>query len=221
MSKHSRARFCELGIPRIHPWGDVKTNIELKNVKITEKLSEETPCFTATMYVDGQRFCEASNRGFGGPNDYKPLPKTPAGTQNVVAAKIREINEELKDYRIPTGWGNGYITPDIDCVVNSKVSEHARDKEIKKTLKKVAYYKPEDGEIYVLPSKHKPTPETLKAVKETKWWKPENKMLNEMSMDDIRELPTFKVGDTLNTMVRKEDVEDTQPEEEQSSGPGM
>lgn len=44
--------------------------IELKNLKTAEFASEETHCYEATVYVDGKRFCIASNQGHGGPDSY-------------------------------------------------------------------------------------------------------------------------------------------------------
>jgi hypothetical protein len=44
--------------------------IELKNIKVQERLSEETTCFSATIYVDGKKAGEVLNRGCGGCNDY-------------------------------------------------------------------------------------------------------------------------------------------------------
>jgi hypothetical protein len=44
--------------------------IELKNIKVHERLSEETACFSATIYVDGKKAGEVTNRGCGGCNEY-------------------------------------------------------------------------------------------------------------------------------------------------------
>jgi hypothetical protein len=44
--------------------------ITVKNVQIQEKLSEETLCFSATIYFKGRRVGEATNRGCGGCNNY-------------------------------------------------------------------------------------------------------------------------------------------------------
>lgn len=44
--------------------------IELKNIKVSERLSDETTCFSATIYIDGKRAGEVVNRGCGGPNEY-------------------------------------------------------------------------------------------------------------------------------------------------------
>jgi hypothetical protein len=46
--------------------------VELKNVKYFPSMSEETPCFQAAVYIDGERIGEASNRGFGGMTDVRP-----------------------------------------------------------------------------------------------------------------------------------------------------
>ncbi len=40
--------------------------IELKNVKTVKRLSEETPCYVAVVYVDGKAAVDVSNRGHGG-----------------------------------------------------------------------------------------------------------------------------------------------------------
>jgi hypothetical protein len=45
-------------------------NIELKSFKHYEKLSDETYCFTANIYVNGIKCGTAENRGIGGETDY-------------------------------------------------------------------------------------------------------------------------------------------------------
>lgn len=44
--------------------------IELKNLQHVERLSEETHCFTATLYLNGVKRGEVSNRGTGGGDDF-------------------------------------------------------------------------------------------------------------------------------------------------------
>lgn len=44
--------------------------VELKNFKHNETMSEETDCFSATIYIDDVKVGEVSNRGHGGCNDY-------------------------------------------------------------------------------------------------------------------------------------------------------
>lgn len=45
--------------------------IEVKNVKIYDSLSEETLCFTATVYKNGKRIGTAKNTGHGGSTDVR------------------------------------------------------------------------------------------------------------------------------------------------------
>ena len=46
--------------------------IELKNVKYAAFASQETSCFEATVYIDGQRTGTVANDGHGGSNRYHP-----------------------------------------------------------------------------------------------------------------------------------------------------
>lgn len=46
-------------------------NLELKKVKVIPQLSEETTCFYATLYVDGQPAADCSNRGGGAMTDVR------------------------------------------------------------------------------------------------------------------------------------------------------
>ena len=46
--------------------------ITLKDISHNERLSEETNCFSATIYIDGKKAGEASNHGHGGPTMIHP-----------------------------------------------------------------------------------------------------------------------------------------------------
>ena len=52
--------------------------IELKKVSHNARLSQETPAYTAEIWVDGKFFCEASNHGHGGPDMHRPRGAMPA-----------------------------------------------------------------------------------------------------------------------------------------------
>jgi len=45
--------------------------IELKNIKTYERMSEETTCFTADLFVNGKKLCSVENTGKGGSTDYQ------------------------------------------------------------------------------------------------------------------------------------------------------
>ena len=44
--------------------------IELKNIKVIESMSDETNCYTASLYVDGTKIGEVSNHGHGGCDEF-------------------------------------------------------------------------------------------------------------------------------------------------------
>ena len=67
-------------------------DIQLKNVKHAAFASEETDCFTATVYIDGKKSGEVSNEGCGGCNTYHPW----------------ELQKTLNDY--------AKTLPKIDCL---------------------------------------------------------------------------------------------------------
>ena len=46
--------------------------IELKKIEFSERMSQETNCFVANLYINGKHVGEARNEGFGGPTDYTP-----------------------------------------------------------------------------------------------------------------------------------------------------
>jgi hypothetical protein len=46
--------------------------LTLKKLKVHEDMSEETTCFSAELYEDGQLKAYVSNRGHGGCNDFRP-----------------------------------------------------------------------------------------------------------------------------------------------------
>lgn len=48
-------------------------NVELKNVKICEWMSQETCCYSATVYVNGSRAFTVENSGHGGCDNHHVL----------------------------------------------------------------------------------------------------------------------------------------------------
>lgn len=67
--------------------------IEVRNLKHAPFASEETHCFEASVYVDGKRFCTASNDGHGGPDLYTPIK--PNQTAKELHQEIERIGKQL------------------------------------------------------------------------------------------------------------------------------
>ena len=90
--------------------------IELKNVKFSEAMSEETNAFTADLYVNGKKAGYCKNTGQGGCTDYnanspalrgviaeaeaycKALPKIKYGGMEFDQSLVSVIDQLLEDY---------------------------------------------------------------------------------------------------------------------------
>lgn len=102
--------------------------IELKNISINHSLSEETFCFTATIYVDGQRAFEASNHGHGGPDRYVPF-------NGYTGPSIDQIDAWLKANRAPNTDYGITIDHSLEIEVGDLLNAHTRAAERKRIAK--------------------------------------------------------------------------------------
>ena len=101
-------------------------NIELKNVKHYESMSEETYCFEASLYVDGKRVGAVSNRGTGGCHDYDFDRKTEI-----------KLNEWCKA-NLPK-WSMFYdeeYDTDLELHISNLVTEFLDNKHLRNLLNK-------------------------------------------------------------------------------------
>lgn len=93
--------------------------IELKNVKYSAFASEETYCFTASVYVDGKRAGEVSNAGQGGCNNYHP----------------RELEETLNQHAAtlpPLELDGQSLTQDADLLIGNLMDQWLSEQERKR-----------------------------------------------------------------------------------------
>ena len=68
-----------------------RMKIEFRNVVRHERLSRETPCFTADLYVDGVLEAHVSNSGNGGGNDYAFPPGRCWMTLDCIEARVAAL----------------------------------------------------------------------------------------------------------------------------------
>jgi len=140
-----------------------KPNITLKNIKHHAGLSQETHAFTATVYVDGKKFATVENAGHGGPDNHHPVSGDYKDVQKLNSLIGETFPRRGFEYN-PEGYKE-----DLDGVICDLVNEFLHKREFKKTLKKIAFI--EDGKIYTLKAKYKPTPEALESVAKAEWAK--------------------------------------------------
>lgn len=141
-----------------------KPVISLKNIKHFEEGSQETNCYTATIWVDGKRFATVSNSGHGGCDDVHPV--------NGGRDAVKELEARIASTypRIESKYLEGGLESSLEIICGDLVNEFLTKKEFKKVMRRVSYVKPNEKGIYQLPSKYKPTPQIIAQVKMKAPW---------------------------------------------------
>jgi len=171
-----------------------RSAMEIKNLSLNTSLSEETHCFSASVYINGKRMFAVSNRGCGGANEYSSLGHRGELSDNLrYLPEKRELwikkdkeafeeamslaREEARQYtlkKIELGedlqwaidaFGDGKSDELIDWLIADLINEQLTLKEMRKALKKkVMVYWPKSNEIFYL-GRDKPTDEILEKYK--------------------------------------------------------
>ena len=95
--------------------------LELKNIKYFESMSEETPCYSADIFINGKKAIHVSNHGCGGSDSQFPLdPFT-----------FKDVRD-LKDYLIKK---SGDDFEPIDSWCHDRLYEHVDQKKLKRDMK--------------------------------------------------------------------------------------
>ena len=161
-----------------------RSAMEIKNLSLNTSLSEETHCFSASVYINGKRMFSVSNRGCGGANEYSPLNH--GGLDHHLLEKGRKdfeesmclAREEAKQYtlkKIELGedlqwaidkFGDGKSDELIDWLITDLINEPLILKEMRKTLKKkITIYDSKKKQTFSL-GKDKPTNENIDKYKD-------------------------------------------------------
>lgn len=119
--------------------------ITIKNLKVLEELSQETLCFSASVYVNGKKVGTAENTGHGGMTDLNLYRKKADGDWE----RNRELYEELKEYVPQFTWDfDGEPVPHtVDSYIDELVwKEYERKDLLKQCRNQVLFRIP--GEEY-------------------------------------------------------------------------
>lgn len=102
--------------------------IEIKKIKHYEKLSEETNCFTASLYIDGKCVAEVKNTGRGGETYIYPL----TGKGEIVNEAHKYFqNQPKKKFE-----GSEYeLQPTLDGYIDELLYQYLLNKDIEKQKK--------------------------------------------------------------------------------------
>ena len=156
--------------------------IELKNISHYARGSEETPCYNATVYINGKKTIEVGNDGHGGCDRQHGI-----GEYNY--NHIEEVNKWCiktfgkKSFNYHSGNEEKECTYDFDLeqFCHDELYKWLDSKLLKKDMSK-KYLFVENKELFAYPRKNKDEDVTFK----TFFYKnhPSAKCLNFMSFDD-------------------------------------
>lgn len=97
-------------------------NIELRNIQVYARLSEETTAFTATIYIDGKKVGWAKNDGQGGCTNYGPYDHTKWD----LLKKADEQCKQLPDWKLSKDLK---VKMDLEHYIDQLVCQFQDEKE--------------------------------------------------------------------------------------------
>ena len=112
---------------------EIKT-LEVKNITHYARGSEETPCYNATVYINGKKAIEVSNDGHGGCDRQHTYP------QFMEKWDGENVLRTLNEYCVKTfgsekyEWGE--VDIDLENYCHNELYKHLDTKALKKELKK-------------------------------------------------------------------------------------
>lgn len=112
-----------------------KPIITLKNISWNKRLSEETPAYTATVCVDGEPLCIASNHGHGGGDDYRPVSADQKwrAVMDAVNAVDAHIKATYPVEKVDVGGGKTF---DYEQSLEGLCHQFLYDDDARKTLRR-------------------------------------------------------------------------------------
>lgn len=123
--------------------------ITLKSLKINKTLSEETLCYSATVYLDGKPVMAASNRGQGASDDLWPIDTVPVER----VAELRKLAKALfladptpfhpDDIKVEGGGIDlSYLDP-LEIIIGRIIDNMEIEKQYKRWCKKSVVFRVE------------------------------------------------------------------------------
>ena len=130
--------------------------LELRNIKHSALASQETHCYRATLYVNGNAVADVGNEGFGG-CDYQHPAK------GVHPLRFNEVMKEVADHfalmpaeQYPWDKNGEYLMqPNLEGWCCDQVNLFLRQRDLKNKLKSSVLFA-RDGSIYRIPTRGKP-----------------------------------------------------------------
>jgi hypothetical protein len=127
--------------------------VELKKIEYSERMSEETMCFVADLYINGKKVGYCKNDGCGGPTDYRGYTKEDDKIIQDAEAYFKSL-PKVK----PVGY-NFVYQPSLETAIDDFFEEWLKTKEEKKMQKlmetAIIWGKPNAGSYTFVKQKRK------------------------------------------------------------------
>ena len=104
-------------------------NVELKKISFNERMSEETNCFVADLYINGKKVGYVKNDGRGGCTDYRGYTKE----DNVLIAEAEAHFKTLP--KVKSEEFNFEYQPTLETAIDEEFEKYLKAREEKRMLK--------------------------------------------------------------------------------------
>lgn len=135
--------------------------IELRNVSVNHSMSEETYCYSASLWVDGERWGDVCNRGQGGGDDFREAKGSKRTYKD-----LNDLDALLKAEGPKHDCGDGVLLDDcLEIRCGDLVTAHIRADEVKRALRsKLLYTHPDKAGLFQIPLKRNGRVHTVDAI---------------------------------------------------------
>jgi hypothetical protein len=106
-------------------------NVELKKISFSERMSEETSCFVADLFINGKKVGYCKNDGRGGCTEYHGNTKE----DNVLIAKAEKYFKSLP--KVHSEEYNFDYDQSLENVIDDCLTAYLKDRAIKSMRKKL------------------------------------------------------------------------------------
>jgi hypothetical protein len=100
--------------------------IELRNIKYSAAMSEETHAFTAAIYIDGEKAGEAKNSGQGGGTMIWP---------HEVCDRLNAHAKTLPKRKFPEDLGGGEYDNNAETIIDDLVTDYLLRRDMLRSIK--------------------------------------------------------------------------------------
>ena len=117
--------------------------IEMKNISYYARGSEETPCYNATVYINGKKAVEVSNDGHGGSDRQHTYPQSEFNVREIDQWCVEKFGQSTWEYN-----GETYSTDlNLEHFCHDELYKWLDTKLLKKNMKKNIMFFRDENDI--------------------------------------------------------------------------